>query len=174
MGQAKRIAGTNKGLEMSLFEDDRFEYRETCFVLFPKEHRPAAKQLVDALKSLGDRYVLSNPEVSTEGSFDALTVHCPDDRAAIDISYLEGDDVREHVDELLEDFHQVTLSNADRTKLDKLRKFDGRLDLFHFEERCESEDDDGGFDPGALLVILERLAKLTGGVGVDPQSLTLL
>lgn len=160
---------------MSLFEDDRFQYRETCFVLFPKEHRPEVRQLIEALKSLGDRYVVSNPEVSSEGTFDALTVRCPDDRAAIDISYIEGEDVREHVDELMEDFHQVTLSNTDRTKLDQLRSFDGRLDLFHFEERCDSdEDDDGGFDPGALLVILERLAKLTGGIGVDPQSLTLI
>ena len=158
---------------MSLFEDDRFEYRETCFVIFHSSKRPSAARLIEAVRELGDRYSVSKPETSADGAFDAVTVHCPDDRAAIDISYVDGEDVLEHVDELMEDFHQATLSSVDRAKLEKLKQFNARLDLFHFEERCDDEDD-GGFDPGALLVVLERLAKLTGGVGVDPQSLTLL
>ena len=39
----------------------------------------------------------------------------------------------------------------------------------------EPEDEaDEMLDPSALLIVLDALVELTGGVGVDPQSGTLL
>jgi len=35
-------------------------------------------------------------------------------------------------------------------------------------------DEDETFDPSALLMVIEALAKLTGGVAVDPQSGTIM
>ena len=50
--------------------------------------------------------------------------------------------------------------------------------MLHFEqvpEDVEDEaEDDEMLDPSALLVVLGALAKLTGGVAVDPQAGTFL
>jgi hypothetical protein len=40
--------------------------------------------------------------------------------------------------------------------------------------REDEEDLDEMLDPSALLLVLGELAKLTGGVAVDPQTGTLL
>jgi hypothetical protein len=43
------------------------------------------------------------------------------------------------------------------------------------EAPAESDDEfDEMLDPSALLIVLDALVELTGGVGVDPQSGTLL
>ena len=50
--------------------------------------------------------------------------------------------------------------------LKRLRDFDGRFDVLHFEQVAEiGEEDDGDelLDPSALLAVLDALAKLTGG-----------
>ncbi|MEZ6113734.1 MAG: hypothetical protein R3C99_22385 [Pirellulaceae bacterium] len=45
-------------------------------------------------------------------------------------------------------------------------------EIFHFEQMMERGRTraDEYMDPGALLGVLERLAQLCGGVGIDPQS----
>jgi len=46
----------------------------------------------------------------------------------------------------------------------------------HFEQLVEGGGDepDEMLDPSALLVVMETLMKLTGGIGVDPQSGSLM
>jgi len=163
---------------MSLFEDDRYQYRETCFVLFSRERLPEAATLVRLLRMLGDRYQVDAPECDAEGRFEAISIRCPQDHSAMDVSYVEGEDVTEQIDELREDFRQVTLTEAERRKLASLDQYDARLDVFHFEElsASDSEDDEseGSMDPGAMLLVLQRLTEMTGGVGIDPQSSSIL
>ena len=51
------------------------------------------------------------------------------------------------------------------------------LTNIHFEEASfvgGDEGDDDPLDPGALLLVMECLAKLCRGVGVDPQSGSLM
>ena len=51
----------------------------------------------------------------------------------------------------------------------------GNLVLIHFAEVADGADDsDEMLDPSALLLVLEALVQLTGGVGVDPQSGSLI
>ena len=158
---------------MSLFEDDRYEYRETCFVIFPSENRPGVEVLLAALEGLGDRYRVSAPERTPDGEFDSVSIRCPFDRSAMDISYVSGDDVRDQVGEWREEFRQFTLSDTDLAKLETMERYESRFDIFHFEQRPTDSEEDA-MDPGALLIVLERLAELTGGIGVDPQSATLI
>ena len=45
---------------MSTFEDDRYRWRETYFVLFPASRRPALKVVEKKLAALSKRYSLEN------------------------------------------------------------------------------------------------------------------
>ena len=160
---------------MSLFEHSSFQYRETCFILFPKENRPSFQSVTAALGSLGDRYKLGGSESNDEGYLESISVFCPHDHAALDISYLDGDDVLEHLEELAEEFPTASLERGEREKWHKAQSYDARIDLFHFEEISPDMDpDEGLLDPGAMLVILQTLADLTGGVGVDPSAGTVV
>ena len=69
------------------------------------------------------------------------------------------------------------LGKQERRKWDRLKSCDARFDIYHFEQVVlpDGEEDDEGFlDPGALLIVLQHIAKLCHGVGVDPQSGTLV
>ena len=62
--------------------------------------------------------------------------------------------------------------------LKRLRQYDGRFDVLHFEQIAElpgeDEEPDELLDPGALLAVLGVLADITDGIAVDPQSGTIL
>lgn len=153
---------------MSLFENDQYRWRETYFVLFTRDQRPAADAVHDALAELGTRYEVSNDRKDADGQFESVTLTSPYDFAAMDISYVEGDEVRAQVVELNEQFKTITLTGDEVKKIARLPDCDARFDIFHFEQVVDAEDE--FLDPGALLIVLEKLAGICGGVGIDPQS----
>jgi hypothetical protein len=129
------------------------------------------------LKDLGQRYEVHDVRTDDDGRFESATVLAPDDFAGMDITYVSGDEVREQLDEMLEEIGKATLNIGQIDKLTKIAKCDARFDIYHFEQVGSSDDDFEGdemLDPGALLIVLERLAKLCNGVGFDPQSGTLM
>ena len=156
---------------MSLFEDSNYEYRETYFVLFDQKNLPAAKDLFAAIKGLGSRYqiVESNED---EGLFESMSVVSQQDFSAMDIAYLEGEEVESQIVELQEQFKNATMTKEETEKLAKLRNFNARFDIFHFE-RVTGEPEDI-LDPGGLLIVLAKLTELCDGIAVDPQSLSLM
>jgi hypothetical protein len=162
---------------MSTFEDGHYRWRETYFVLFSSTKRPALKIVEKALAALNKNYVLSNQSADSHGHLESLTVISPDDFAAMDICYTAGDEVLEQGIQLAEDL-SGTVEPHQKPILKRLKHCDGRFDVLHFEqllEHCEEdEDDDEMLDPSALLTVLETLAKITGGIAVDPQSGTIL
>ncbi|HVX15224.1 MAG TPA: hypothetical protein VHC22_28785 [Pirellulales bacterium] len=154
--------------------DDRFEWRETYFILFPSGKRPALKQVEKAVLKLGVHFELSGQEADDAGLLETLHIRSPEDHSALEIDYLSGDEVVMQVEELDK---QMRGDTSERDKLARLRKCDARFEVMHFEEMGDGydrEDADEVFDPSALLVVLDALIDLTGGVGVDPQSGTLL
>jgi hypothetical protein len=159
---------------MSLFEDPRYVYRDTFFVLFREENRPTADQVQRALGELGNRYTISDCRLDN-GNLESITVVSPYDFSAMDITYVVGEEVQGQVKELLQQFKAITLMGDDAKKLQQLSKANARFDIFHFERmNQEDDDDDQQLDPGGLLLVLERLAELVKGVGLDPQSLSLM
>ena len=88
---------------MSTFEDDRYRWRETYFVLFPACRRPTLKAMEKKLSALSKRYTLENLGGDENGKFESLTLISPDDFAALDICYTSGPEVQEHVAELVEE-----------------------------------------------------------------------
>lgn len=159
---------------MSSFDRDEFLWRETYFVLFPAARRPFLAEVEQVLRSLPGVLELEQARADEQGRFESITVRAPADFAAMDISFEAGESVVEQVANLQKELKRGTVDVA---KLAKLKECDARIDLMHFEQVASSNDDDDFgemFDPASLLLVLEALVKLTGGVGVDPQSGTLV
>jgi hypothetical protein len=159
---------------MSTFEDQGYKWRETYFVMFPAARRPTQEKVEQLLKSLSSRFELINSEAGEQGEFDSVTLRSPQDYAAMDISYESGDEVTEQV-VLLQQEMKGLVDAADRPKLAQLSKCDAKFDILHFEQTDDSEEEeDGMLDPSALLSVIDALVELTGGIGVDPQSGSLM
>ena len=157
---------------MSLFEDNNYQYRDTFFVFFPKENRPSMDKIQASLADLGSRY---DTVKSTEkdGDFESLTFVSPYDFSAMDIAVVEGEEVLNQINELMEEFKTMTLPGDDASKLSKLTMCDARFDIFHFE-KVGSGNEDEFLDPGGLLLVMEKLSELCEGIALDPQSQSLM
>ena len=156
---------------VSLFEDSSYEYRDTFFVHFQVENRPSGDDFRITIDSLGSKYELSKL-VEDEGRLVSATIKSPQDNSAMDISFVQGEEVLEQVRNLMDEFKTITLMGDDQTKLSVLSECNARLDIYHFEQTSGGEDE--MLDPGGLLLVMEKLAKLAQGVGLDPQSNALL
>ena len=157
---------------MSTFESDDFRCRDTYFVLFQSSRRPKLDKVEKLLHKLSDRYQVTNVTGDEEGLFESVTLHAPDDYAALDICYVDDEEVHDQATQLLKEMKNTTLQPGDLDKLAKLPKCDARLDIMHFEQVTDDQIDEGEemLDPSALLLVLDALVDLTGGVGIDPQS----
>ncbi|MBN1394584.1 MAG: hypothetical protein JW959_06145 [Pirellulales bacterium] len=160
---------------MSMFENEKYRWRETYFVLFDANKRPTLDRVVESLSALNERFEFTNRSDDGRGMFDSLTVVSADDFAALDVCYSSGAEVLEQAAALVKDAKKTDSEVEPPLPWEQIRRFDGRLDVLHFERVVEAgEDDEEMVDPSALLLVLGALARLTGGVAVDPQTGTLL
>ena len=162
---------------MSMFEDKRYRWRETYFVLFDAEKRPTLKGVTKTLSALNKRFELTNQSEDEECLFDSLTLISRDDFAALDICFTGEAEVLDQVHTLFEDMKKAGLDEPPPLPWSQIKKFNGRFDVLHFEQVFEDSDEDSEeemLDPSALLVVLGALARLTGGVAIDPQAGTFL
>ncbi len=158
---------------MSTFENGDYKWRETYFVLFDATKRPNLETIAKALRQINRRFELSNLTADEEGQFESLTLHSPQDYAAIDICYAADEDVSEQGATLAKDLQSTATDPEECAKLSRLPKCNARLDILHFEQVIGGESEGESeelLDPSALLTILDTLVDMTGGVGVDPQS----
>jgi hypothetical protein len=159
---------------MSMFEDGRYRWRETYFVLFNAKKHPRLTSVTKMLTALNKRFQLTNLNADSEGRIDSLTLISPDDFAALDICYTSGAEVLEQVASLVEDLKKAGPDVLPPVPWEQIKKYDGRFDVLHFEQLPEDAeedaDDEGMLDPSALLVVLGALARLIDGVAVDPQA----
>lgn len=163
---------------MSTFEDNRYRWRETYFVLFDAKRLPKMSSVTKALMALNNRFQIINPTADSHGRIDSLTLISPDDFAAMDICYTSGAEVLEQGAALVDDLKKGGADNPPPIPWEQIKKYDGRFDVLHFEQVPEEDEEEaeeeGMLDPSALLVVLGALAELTGGVAVDPQAGTFL
>ena len=130
-----------------------------------------------ALSALNKRFQLTNLSADDEGRIDSLTLISPDDFAALDICYIDGEEALEQAVAVVDDLKKNGDEFPPPVPWGTITKYDGRLDVLHFEQVPEDEGEDDAdemLDPSALLVVLNALAKLTGGVAIDPQAGTFL
>ena len=160
---------------MSMFENDQYRWRETYFVLFSSAKAPGLKKLREMLQSLNSRFVLTNMQADAEGHVESMTILAPEDFAALDLCYVEGDEVQEQAALLYEELKSTATQAAERQRLERLKLLDARFDVLHFEQLADAGEEEGEgldemLDPSALLLVLDALVELTDGIAVDPQS----
>jgi hypothetical protein len=128
------------------------------------------------LQKLSGRFELAGAQANDDGQFEAVTLISPQDHAAIDISYEDGEEVLEQGAALSKELTGLACDPGERAQVARLPKLDARFDVLHFEHTdfASGDDPDENLDPSALLVVLESLVGLTKGVGVDPASGTLV
>jgi hypothetical protein len=169
------VSPLSKGVRaVSLFGDRHYQYRDTYFVLFNQQNRPSEAKLKAMLHDLGSKFETSEIR-HNEGQVESLTLIDPQDYSAMDIAYVEGEDVVTQIGEIREEFRAITVRGEDVEKLKRLKDFDARFDIFHFEQVVDDNgEEDEYVDPGGLLLLMEHLVKLCHGVGYDPQSQSLI
>lgn len=156
---------------MSMFENNQYRWRETYFVLFPSKNRPTLKRIHKAITGLNQHLTLTNLVSNSEGRIESLTVLAPEDFSALDISYLSGEEVTEQAAALSKEVQSSCCCEDEKQRLELLRQCDARLDILHFEQIVDADEDgEETFDPSTLLIVLEKLAELTGGISIDPQG----
>jgi hypothetical protein len=162
---------------MSLFEDDRYRWRETYFVQFPAKNLPQLKKACQALSMLGDTLHLVNAVGDGAGRFESITILAPDDFAALDVSFLAGREVLQQAIDLAKEVAPRGCEADVARQAEKLRRCDARFDVLHFEQVAEADDQDepdGMLNPSTLLLVLDCLVQLTDGVAIDPQTGTFI
>lgn len=162
---------------MSLFANGNYRWRETYFVLFEQSKLPSPLGMREALEKLGTGYEILEESIDEDGCIEAMTVVSVYDFAAMDISYVTGEEVAEQIAELQSELDDTELTQLEQAKLKRLPECNARFDIYHFQQVVDndSDDDEDEFmDPGSLLAVLEQLAQLCDGVGVDPQAGSLM
>ena len=158
---------------MSLFADNRYQWRETYFVLFDRRHRPAAADVQRALGELKAKLQILNPQANAEGLLESLTVLSHADASGMDITFVGGDEVKEQIAELKREWRGQPFTPEEKAKADRALQANVRYDIYHFEEIGDDyweDSEEEMLDPATLLLVLAKLAKLSHGVGIDPQS----
>jgi hypothetical protein len=161
---------------MSLFEDGRYQWRETYFVLFDQKHRPKAADVQRLLTELGPRMSIQTITSNEAGLLDSMTVLSHADAAAMDVTFNDGEDVKEQIVQLRQEWKGKSAGQKEKTHLDRALHANARYEVYHFEEITDfpDEEDDGPLDPGTLLLVLNKLARLCHGEALDPQTGELL
>ena len=164
---------------MSLFDNPEYRWRETYLLFHKKKQRPSVDKIRQAIESIRGSYQIDQMTGTEEGAFESATLFAEEAFAAIDMSYIEDDQIAEQILEVQQEMREVLEDPEDLAKLESLREYDARIDLLHFERLSgafsdDDEDLNSCFDPSALLAVAEKWTLLTGGVCLDPASATIL
>jgi hypothetical protein len=157
---------------MSLFADSRYQWRETYFVLFDRQHRPSAADVRKSLSELG-KLEVQEVQGDEKGLLESLTVLSHADAAGMDITFVGGDEVKEQIAELKKEWKGQKFPPDEQAKVQRALAANARFDIYHFEEIGDSfldNEEDEILDPATLLLVLARLARHCHGVGIDPQA----
>ncbi len=162
---------------MSLFADGRYQWRETYFVLFDRQHRPKGDDIRKTLADLAPKVEVIDLQSDDDGLLESMTILAHVDAAGMDVTYVEGDEVKEQIAELKKEWKGQPFSAEEKVKVERALQATARLDVYHFEELGDDfleEEEEDHLDPAALLTVLSKLARICHGVAIDPQSGTVL
>ena len=122
---------------MTLFDDNRYDWRETYFVYFESAFRPKLPEIRHALRTHAPFLSVLDVKAEPDGSLVEITIASYEDHAALEIVYKEGDNIsaeaRHFALTLKED-----ASEEERIKLQKMALCNTRFDIHHFEQTADT------------------------------------
>lgn len=132
---------------MSLFEDDRYTWRETYFILFKPGRRPQMTTILKGLERIIPSLRIRDSQCDERGVLEMLSVISLDDNAGLDIVHQEGDSVVREIEALVEDMQQQTTTLKSIDLLENARFYEAKLELMHFEQLVPIDPSDPGLPP---------------------------
>ena len=118
---------------MTLFDDDRYDWRETYFVYFESAHRPKLPEVRRALQSYASFFNIIDSQSDANGDLVAITIASYEDHAALEILYREGSDMLTEARHLAQSLKKEA-SPEERMQLQKIVQYKSRFDVHHFEQ----------------------------------------
>ena len=113
---------------MSMFESDQYRWRETYFVLLQAKDRPTLADVERTLHALDPGYKIENGSADDSGLFSSLTLIAPEDFAALDLCFVEGDEVTEQTEALAEELRPAACEAGQQLQLKQVHRADARIE----------------------------------------------
>ncbi len=118
---------------MSLYDDDRYSWRETYFVLFEPQRRPRLAELRRELRPLKESVKIVDAETDDVGFFTKLTVASYEDHSALEIVFRQGADVAAEMNALFRVLGEGC-SGKEKERLETACRQAAKFDVLHFEQ----------------------------------------
>ena len=122
---------------MTLFDDNRYDWRETYFVYFESSYRPKLPDVRRALKDYAPFFNILGSQADSDGNLVEMTIASYEDHAALEIVFREGNDIMSEARHFA-----VTLekdaSATERSQLQRIVQYTMRFDIHHFEQTAET------------------------------------
>ena len=122
---------------MTLFDDNRYDWRETYFVYFESSHRPKLPEIRRALRIHAPFLSILDYKTESDGSLVAMTIASYEDHAAMEIVYRDGSDVSGEA-RLFAHSLKKDAGEEERLKLQKIAQCKMRFDVHHFEQTADT------------------------------------
>ena len=122
---------------MTLFNDDRYDWRETYFVYFEVSLRPKLPEFRRALQTHAPFLDVLNTKSEQDGRLVEMIIASYEDHAALEIVYREGKDVLAEVRNLAKSLKEEATAD-ELLKLQRIVQCKSRLDIHHFEQTAET------------------------------------
>ena len=123
---------------MSMFDDNRYCWRETYLVMLDRHNRPQMSEMVPRLQKLDERLEITAARGDANALLESLIVVAPNDSAAVEIQYREGDEVAKEFAALADELERHELNAKERKKIARAREFFAKIELLHFEQIQET------------------------------------
>jgi len=118
---------------MTLFDDDRYNWRETYFVYFESAHRPKLPEVHRALKTYAPFLSVLHSKADRNENLVEMTIASYEDHAALEILFQEGKAVQSEARHSALTLNK-DVSQAERAKLQKIEQCSMRFGIHHFEQ----------------------------------------
>ncbi len=119
---------------MSLYDDERYTWRETYFVLFDDlRRRPRLEDLRRELQPYRETLQILDAVSNSEGRLRKLTVASYEDHSALEIVFRQGANVVAEMDALVQ-ILEKGCSTKEKERLHAVKHWSLKFDVLHFEQ----------------------------------------
>ena len=122
---------------MTLFNDERYDWRETYFVYFESAHRPKLTEIRRSLRMHAPFLDVLDTKTEQDGRIIEMTIASYEDHAALEIVYREGEDILTEAQNLALSLKEEAVPE-ELLKLHIISQYTTRLDVHHFEQTADT------------------------------------